>query len=335
MNLKTIAQRAGVSTATVSNVINGNTHKVSQDTMERVQRIIEELHYSPNATARSLASKESRIIALIVPNMGENQIMDPYTSQMLSLFEQAVRREDYYLMVRCVDRCREIAQMASTWNVDGVILLGAFPDEVEEIEALLGVTPSVYTDTYGHEGRIANVGVNDYRGGYLSARCLLDKGHRKIAFVGPDVNSPGVIHERYRGFCDALQERSLALAQGDIYLAATNSEAGLALGKTIARSGVGYTAVAAMSDTLALGLSVGLQLSGLRVPEDISVIGFDNLSLCRFTTPAITTISQDLGEKAALTVGHLFRMIRGKEKYTVNEVLDTAIVERQTVREIT
>ena len=128
MNLKTIAEKAGVSTATVSNVINGNHHKVSQDTVDRVQKIIRELNYSPNATARSLASKESRIIGLIVPNMGDFRSMDPYTMHMLSLFEQAIRKENYYLMVRCVDRCREIAQMVNSWNVDGVVLLGAFPD---------------------------------------------------------------------------------------------------------------------------------------------------------------------------------------------------------------
>jgi len=334
MNLKTIAQRAGVSTATVSNVINGNYHKVSQETIERVQRIIKEMNYSPNAAARSLASKESKIIGLIVPNMGSLQSMDPYTTHMLSLFEYAVRREGYYLMVRCVDRCHEIAQLASSWNVDGVVLLGAFPDEVEEIEGLLGSIPSVYTDTYAEGRAIANVGIDDYKGGLLSARCLLEKGHRKIAFVGPDVNSPGVIHERYRGFCDAMKERSLALSPEDIFFALTSSEAGVEIGKAIALSNRGYTAVAAMSDTLALGLCVGLQQSGLRVPEDISLIGFDDLRLCRFTTPAITTISQNLEEKASLTVKHLFRMIRTKEKYAVNEVLDVSVVERQTVRGI-
>lgn len=334
MNLKTIASKAGVSTATVSNVINGNYHKVSQETIDRVQKIIREMNYSPNATARSLASKESRIIGLVVPNMGDNQAMDPYTIHMLSLLERAVRREGYYLMVRCVDRCREIVQLVNSWNVDGVLLLSAYPDEVEEIEALLGSTPSVYMDTYASDVPIANIGINDYRGGFLSARCLLERGHRRIAFVGPDINSPGVIQERYRGFCDALRERSLGLAEEDIYPAATESEAGVEIGKAIARSGKGYTAVAAMSDTLALGLSLGLQLSGLNVPADISVIGFDNLRLCRFTTPALTTISQDLEEKARLTAMHLFRMIRKKEKYAVNEILDVSVVERQTVRRV-
>ncbi len=334
MNLKTIASKAGVSTATVSNVINGNHHKVSQDTIDRVQKIILEMNYSPNATARSLASKESRIIGLVVPNMGDNQSMDPYTIHMLSLLEQAVRREGYYLMVRCVDRCREIAQLVSSWNVDGVVLLGAFPDEVEEIEALLGSTPSVYTDTYASDVPIANVGINDYKGGFLSARYLLELGHRRIAFVGPNVNSPGVIQARYHGFCDALRERGLTLADEDIYPATTESEAGVEIGKAIALSGKGYTAVAAMSDTLALGLNLGLRLSGLNVPEEISVIGFDNLRLCRFTTPTLTTISQDLEEKARLTAMHLFQMIRNKEKYAVNEILDVSVIERQTVRRV-
>ena len=202
------------------------------------------------------------------------------------------------------------------------------------MEALLHDTPRVYIDTYAEGVSIANVGINDYKGGFLSARYLLGKGHRKIAFVSPDVNSPGVIRERYRGFCDALKERSLALSPEDIYVAATSSEAGEEIGKAIALSGKDYTAVAAMSDTLALGLNVGMQLCGLNVPEDISLIGFDNLSLCRLTTPSLTTIAQDLEEKVSRTVSHLFRMIRSKETYAVNEVLDVAVVERQTVKRI-
>ena len=336
MNLKTIAERAGVSTATVSNVINGNHHKVSRETIQRVNRVIEELHYSPNATARSLACKKSKIIGLLIPNTGSDMNFgsDPYIASAIALLEQIVRREGYYLFIRSVVRSREITSLAHTWNIDGLVILGAFGDEVAEIEEVLKDTPTVYTDTYAADVPIANVGINDYKGGFLSARYLLGKGHRKIALVSPPLESPGVINERYRGFCDALKERGLALSPEDIFSAETNCEAGCEAGKAIALSGRGYTAVAAMSDTLALGVNRGLQLGGLNVPDDVSVIGFDNLRLSRFTTPAITTISQNIEEKFALVGKHLFQMIREGKKYAVNEVLDVEIVERQTVRKL-
>ena len=336
MNLKTIAERAGVSTATVSNVINGVPGKVSKETIERVNKVIEELHYSPNATARSLASKESRIIGLIIPNTGAHMNFgaDPYMIYAVALLEQLVRHEGYYLMIRSVVRSREITSLASTWNVDGMVILGAYEEDVVEIERVLGDTPTVYIDTYVDSQPLANVGIDDYRGGYLSARCLLENGHRKIALVTPDAENPGVINERYRGICDALAEQGLTLQPEDIFLAETNSDAGIEAGRAIARSGRGYTAVVTMSDTLALGVNQGLTQCGLRVPDDLSVIGFDNLPFCRFITPTLTTVAQDLEEKFRLVGEHLFNMIRSKEKYAVNERLDVKIVERETVRKI-
>ena len=335
MKIKDIAQRAGVSTATVSNVINGNHHKVSQATVEKVRRIIEEHGYQPSATARSLASKESRIIGVVIPNLGEEEDYNrnPYISELIALLERYVRKQGYYLMIRSVRECREIVPVFSGWNVDGVILLGVFHHEVEEIEKLLKV-PTIYADTYAKDLNIANVGVDDYKGGYLMARYLLDKGHRKIAFVGPNVEDLGVIPERYRGFCAALGEQGITLSPEDIFEARTVCEDGVAAGKRIAHSGKGFTAVAAMSDSLAMGLMAGLRVSGWNVPEDISLIGFENLQLCQFTNPPLTSISQSVETKVDLVGEHLFRMIREKQKIAMNVVLDVELIERQTVKQI-
>lgn len=335
VKIKDIAQRAGVSTATVSNVINGNHHKVSQATVEKVRRIIEDMGYQPSATARSLASKESRIIGVVIPNLGENEAynQNPYTSELIAYLERYVRKQGYHLMIRSVRECKEIVPIFSGWNVDGVILLGAFYYEVEEIEKLLKV-PTIYADTYAKDLEIANIGVDDYKGGFLMARYLLGKGHRKIAFVGPNVESPGVIKERYHGFCAALKERDITLTGEDIFEAKTVCEDGVDVGKMIALSGRGFTAVAAMSDSLAMGLLAGLRISGLNVPDDISLIGFDDLQLCQFTNPPLTTISQSIEKKAELVGEHLFRMIRKKEKIPMNVVLDVELVERQTVKQL-
>ena len=336
MNLKTIAERAGVSTATVSNVINGVHHKVSKETIERVNKVIEELNYSPNATARSLASKESKLIGLFIPNTGDNTNFgsDPYVAYAIAVLEQIVRREGYYLIIRSVLRAADITALAYSWDLDGMIILGAFEDDIKEIQQHAPKVPTVYTDTYVRNLPIANVGIKDYQGGFLSARYLLGKGHRKIALVTPKSEHFGVISERYRGFCDALRERDIQLEPEDIYYGDTTSEMGIEAGKAIALSGKGYTAVATMSDTLAVGVNVGVQISGLNVPEDISIIGFDDLPFSRFTTPSITTISQNLDEKFSLVGKHLFQMIKSKEKYAVNEVIDVSLVERQTVRRI-
>lgn len=335
MKIKDIARKAGVSTATVSNVINGNRHKVSQATIDKVQGIIAEMGYRPSATARSLASKESKIIGVVIPNLGEEESFDVnlYMSQVIALLEKYVRREGYYLMLRSVGQCKEIVPIFSGWNVDGVVFLGAHYTEVEEIEGLLKV-PTIYADTYAQDLEIANVGVDDYKGGLLMGRYLLGKGHRRIAFAGPSVANPGVVQERYHGLCAALKEQGLEMDPELMFEANTGEDRGIEAGKRIAASGRDITAVAAMSDTLALGIVAGLRQCGIRVPEDVSVMGFDNLNVCNYSNPPITTIAQDIEEKVQRIGKHLFHMIRSKDKVSVNEVLDVAVVERRSVRDL-
>lgn len=333
MKIKDIAQRAGVSTATVSNVINGNHNRVSRATIDKVQKIIDEMGYSPSAAARSLASKESKIIGVVVPNLNKDQIfsINAYTNQVIARLEQYVRNKGYYLMIRCVERCREIVPIFSSWNADGAVILGAFPEEVEELEKLLKI-PTVYLDAHAPNLDIANVGIDDYRGGFLMGRYLLSKGHRRIALVTPYVGSPGVVQNRYHGFCDALKEQGLALSSEDIFESATNIACGSQAGVDIALSGKGYTAVAAMSDMSALGIMSGLRTCGLRVPEDVSLIGFDGLEEANYVQPALTTIAQDINKKCDIAGDILFQMIDTKEKTVINKTLDIELVERQSVK---
>lgn len=332
MKIKDIAQRAGVSPATVSNVINGNHNRVSQATIEKVQKIIDEMGYTPSAAARSLASKESKLIGVVIPNLNEDQVfsINAYTNQAVARLEKYVRNKGYYLMVRCVERCKDIVPVFSSWNADGAIILGAFPDEVREMSNLLKI-PAVYMDAHCPDLDIANVGIDDYKGGFLIGRFLLAKGHRKIALVTPRVDSQGVIQARYRGFCDALSERGQALAPEDIFEAASNATSGAQAGVNIALAGKAYTAVAAMSDMSALGVMSGLRTCGLRVPEDVSIMGFDNLEASKYVYPALTTVAQDIDKKCDTACDLLFQMIEKKEKITANQILDIELVERQSV----
>ena len=335
MKIKDIAKQAGVSTATVSNVINGNYNKVSEETVKKVQKIIEETGYQPSATARSLAIKESRIIGVVMPYMAEDQSFStsPYYEKMLSYLENFVRKKGYYLMVRCVQQCNEMIPILSTWNVDGVILLGPNKEEVAEIKERLDI-PTVYIDSYAEGKDIVNVGIDDYKGGYLAARYLMGKGHKNIAFVGPDIEESMVVSERFRGFCDACKSRQIEVTPEHVFKAWTIYDQGVEAAKKIAFSDIKFTAVMTMSDILAFGVMEGLKLCGLHVPGDISVIGFDNLPECRFSSPQLTTVSQNLERKSRLAGEYLFQMIQNKEKLSINEKVDVEIVERQSVKEL-
>lgn len=334
MNIKMIAEKAGVSTAAVSYVINGKHHKVSQETIARVMKIIEENEYVPNATARSLSSRKSRIIGVVVPNLASDEdfFINPYNAHLLALLELYIRNQGYFMMMRCVTQCREIVPLFSSWNTDGIILLGTFKNDVEEIRHKLKV-PTVYIDTYAEEFNIANVGINDYKGGYLAARYLLARGHREIAFVGPNIESPGVIRQRYLGFSAACSESGVEITSKHIFEANTLYQHGVISGQKIATAPLKFTAVAVMSDIVAFGVIEGLRLCGLNVPDNVSVIGFDNLPECQYSSPKLTTISQNLPKKAQLVGETLFKMIRD-EPVTMAEAIDVEIIERQSVRDL-
>lgn len=335
MNLKMIATQAGVSTATVSNVINGNHHKVSQATLKKVQKIIEENDYKPNATARSLACKKSKIIGVVIPHISTEEAFfeNPYNAHMLALLEKYIRNQGYYLMVRCVGRCTDIIPLFASWHVDGVIFFGAFREDIEELRSRMDV-PTVYMDTYAEDMGISNVGVDDYKGGYLAAGCLLGKGHREIAFVGPSVYFSGVIQQRYRGFCDACREHGVEITQEHHFEAKTLYQSGVTAGQQIAMSHRGFTAAVVMSDIVAFGVMEGLRMCGRNVPNDVSVIGFDNLPESQYSNPKLTTVSQHVDEKARQVGEILFKLIRGEEVDQRGRMLDVEIVERQSVKDL-
>lgn len=335
MNLKDIAKLAGVSTATVSNVLNGNTSKVSETTKKRIEKIIKEVDYKPNAMARSLAKKESKMIGLVVPYIGpdEDFFMNPYYARMVAALERFVRSKEYYLMLRCVPDCRQVIPQLSSWNVDGVFFLGVVEPDVKEIISALDA-PVVFLDTYTKEKNIVNVGLDDYKGGYLSARYLIGKGHKRIALACPDYKGTGVVRERYLGFKKACEEAKIEFTEDDIYRTDTVYKGAISVGNDIALSGKGYTAVATMSDIVAFGLIEGIKQCGFSVPDDISVIGFDNLAEGEYVYPKLTTISQDINEKANAAGRGMFEILEGNKDYTADIHLPVQIIERQTVRQL-
>ncbi|MCR5324066.1 MAG: LacI family transcriptional regulator [Lachnospiraceae bacterium] len=334
MNLKDIAERAGVSTATVSNVINGNYHKVSEETRSRIENIIRETNYQPSVAARSLAGTQNRMIGLVVPYISsmEEFTISPYYTCVVSALERYVRNRDYYLLLRCVPDVHNILPFLSAWNVDGAIFIGVLGPDVAEIKKGLKA-PAVFLDTYTEE-KVVNVGIDDYRGGYLAARYLIGKGHRKVALASPDPSMGGVIGERYRGFCDACREAGVEFSSADVFRTDTIYYNAIAVGQDVALSGRGYTAVAAMADIVAIGIMEGIRQCGFRTPDDISVIGFDNINEGAYTTPKLTTVEQDMKGKAELVGKYLMNMIETREDLTANEKLPVCIKERESVRTI-
>ena len=170
ITLKEIAQEAGVSTTTVSNVLNGNSSRVSADTAERIQAIMKRSGYVPNQAARSLAQRESHVVAIIVQaSPGENIFRNPYTAEYVGALTLELQQNGYYPLIRFSDNYKEIDADLRGWNVAGVIFSGAYNRHLHTLKSLTDI-PTVFTDCYVRIPGANHVGMDDDAGGQTRGR---------------------------------------------------------------------------------------------------------------------------------------------------------------------
>lgn len=333
MTLKSIADKAGVSMMTVSNVINGKTSRVSAQTAEKINALIKECGYVPNLSARSLTRKNSNIIGVIisVDNRDENYLENPYVSTMIGIIERELGKNGYYMMVRSVAKEKDVSQFLKNWNVDGIIFL--YPDFLQYASEFIAKPscPFVIFDLQLQAPKIINVCSDDRKGLYLSTKYVINRGHDHIAFVA-NYEGNSVLTERFLGYCQALKECGIPFREEYVLPYAPSYEGGLAAGKKIAAMSSSLSAVVTTADICAIGVMEGARLGGLRIPVDLSIVGYDNLNLCRFTTPKLTSVSQNIVQKAHVATRLLLDKILDTENDAPCQVtLDVEIVERQSV----
>jgi DNA-binding LacI/PurR family transcriptional regulator len=326
VTLKDIARQAGVSVMTVSRVVNKQPNTVSESNVERIQAIIKETGYVPNSSARSLSSKSTRLIAVIVQGE-ENALEYPYHATMVGHICYYVQSKGYSPLLYFVSDYSEVTKRLRQWNVEGAVFLGMFDENVRSIHEDNRI-PLVFTDSYSPVRQITNIGLDDYKGGELAARFLIAKGHRNVGFIGTSTNISGVVRHRLLGFTHALEEAGLRLPQNNIIAEHPN----LDRIREILQYDPPVTAFFVSADILAMSVMDELKALGRRVPEDCSLIGFDDLFFAAYTTPKLTTISQDIRKKAQIAIDMLFRHIRTPKSPAESIVLDVQLVERESVR---
>lgn len=335
MTLKDIAEKAGVSMMTVSNVINGKNHRVSAKTIEKVNRIIEECGYVPNLSARSLSNRTSNIVGIVISiqeeDAEENYFENPYISTMIGIMEKELRENGYYTMVRSVTRKDELMQLLKNWNVDGIIFL--YQDHDGFLTDFLMNPPcpvAIFDNSCDYPG-VINVRSDDRKGLYLATRYVINHGHTEIAFVA-DYEGNSLLTRRFEGYADALRECGLPFHKEYVFSCSPNYEGGIAAGQRIAAFGGKITAAVTTADICAAGVMEGARLGGLRVPGDLSVTGYDNLRLCQYLTPKLTSVSQNIKDKALMATKMLLEQIsRGKPAEVTSVLMDVEMVERQSV----
>jgi LacI family transcriptional regulator len=326
VTLKDIAKEAGVSVMTVSRVVNKCYSKVSEENIEKIQTIIGKLGYVPNSSARSLSSKSSKIIAVLIQGNG-NMLEHPYNATMLGHIIQCVQDRGYNAMVHNIDEYSDVTKHLQSWNAEGAIFLGTFDSDIQQIQADNKI-PLIFTDSYSSIRQVINIGIDDYKGGVLAAQHFIENGHQNFAFVGgPFTNLSQLIQQRLKGFRNAIEKENLALPSAHILKPANTKE----IAKEICSLPDPITAIFVASDIIAIELIDALKKNGYHVPKDISIIGFDNLPISSYITPGLTTISQDINYKAQYAIDILFEHLNNVSLPTQNIVLDVELIKRESV----
>lgn len=329
--IKDIARAVGVSPTTVSNVIHGNFSRVSERTVQRINEAIRKMGYTPNMSARALVNQSSRIIGVInhlVPVESGGFFQDPFHGALLSGIDLALREADYYLMVRTIDTVPELVSLLNNWNLDGLILTGIFPQAFYQ-SLLEQPRPVLLIDSYIDNPKVLQIRLEDYRGGYIATRHLLENGHRDILFCCPSLQESGVIAERFRGYEAALAEYGVQVSRKNVYEHGMAIPQATALGRALAER-TDFTAIFATADILAASILSGLTEAGRRVPEEISIVGFDDLNISQLTSPRLTTVRQDVVGKGTSAVKMLLGAIAGEEG-PAQVTFPVSLLERQSV----
>ena len=339
ITIKEIAEQLGMSTTTISNVIHGKTGEVSGETTERVRKFLEEVEYVPNISARNLAQNRSKIIGVVLKaweNKYDNIFQDPFVSEMIGGIEKQIRENGYFMMLYISDDIAEILKHVSTWNVDGLILFCMLDDDALRVRRKYH-KPIVCIDTYvdhdadgAEEDEFVNIGLDDEQGAYDATRYLIEKGHRKIGILSD--NQMGVDLARFRGYRRALKESGIEYSDRNFFHL-HREEGDLRAGfEKMAEKARKFTAVFCCSDLYAVMLMNACFARGIRVPEDLSVVGFDDNLFGKLSRPGLTTIHQNAECKGSLAASILMNMLAGKEPETHRVILRHELVERESVR---
>ncbi len=309
-----IAQLAGVSQPTVSRALRGDP-TVSEATRKRVEAIAYQLNYKVDKNASSLRLRQSNTLALLFfedPTPDESMI-NPFFLSMLGSITRTCAMRGYDLLL-------SFQQMSSNWHVDfedsrkadGIILLGY--GDYEDYRARLDHlaeqgTHFVRWGSVQDGGSQTTIGCDNSQGGRDAAQHLIDLGHRRIAFLGQASSHSPEFEDRYRGACAAMIDAGLTPDPALQVDAISTEASGYAAARALIAGGVGFDAIFAASDLIAVGALRALAEAGLSVPGDVSIVGFDDIPAASLSHPPLTTIAQDYARAGQTLVDTLLKQI--------------------------
>ena len=333
VGIKDIAAKAGVSIATVSHALR-NPGRVSEQTREKVLATADEMGYTPNNLARSLRTSRSGNIVAIIPD-----VADSHNSGIIKAIEKVAHSRGYSVLLGDTQgsdqREREFAAMARSGQADGIILMshrmpfriGKGHLDVSEIPPL--VNGCEYT---GYE-EFPVVSIDDFQAALDATNHLIELGHREIAVITGDMESRSS-RNRLDGFRQAMRDADLEVKDRLVLYGEYTLEGGEAAASSLLMRKNRPSAVVCFSDDIALGCMYVFRQQGFRVPDDISVIGFDNIPFAKYSAPPLTTIAQPGKDIGSICATLLIDLIDGKQPETMRHFLPHELIVRESTARV-
>lgn len=318
VTIKDVAKQSGVSIATVSQILNGNDSKFSPKTVEKVLAAKTALDYEPDYFARRMIMKKSKTIGVLVPD-----ITNPFFSTLVRGIEGVLYRENFVTMLCNADldtkKETDYLEELSRRGVDGYIIASSAISNQAINETLRRKhLPYIVLDQKKAEGFSDAVLTDDFSGGRIAAEHLQQLGHQKVAVVLPEDATENIL-TRLSGFRRVYPEA--VLVYGEL-----SKNGGRQAAKKIIETEA--TAIFAINDELAFGLYLGLTELDKKIPQDYSVIGYDNVDMCEYVTPQLTTIAQPIYDLGQTTAQLLLARIADPEKDWEEKTLPVQLIER-------
>ncbi len=333
VTIRDVAKQAGVSVSAVSRALN-NYSDINEQTKAKILKVVEELHYFPNASARRLVTNRSFTIGVFYPTFGGPGLRQPFVSHLLEIFKVTIGLSGYDLLlfgdehpsfgpISYLDRVKRR-------DLDGVLLLGS-PDET--IDSLLASNiPMVGVDHVAAGQFVGSITSDNRRAIHDLVLTLYASGYRKIGFVHGELVYP-VAMERLQGFYTGLAQCQIAPRHDWIFDDAFNLCGGQQVAQKILTMEDRPEVIVFSGDISAIGALQVFSENNVRVPDEISVIGFDDIDAASFVYPKLTTIRQDKEEMGRLAAELLVDLIENKERTMPQHyVLPTTLIERKTTR---
>lgn len=331
VTIKDVAEKAGVSIATVSRVIN-NSQQVSEQVRSRVLQVIDEMGFRPNPVARSLVMKKSRLIGVVVPDMSSY-----FFGEIMNGIEEITRTYQYDIIV-CNTRGNhdlEVRYLDLFYakQVEGIIFMSWKLDNkvVEHISNM--EIPVVMVNRNTSKLTIPSVSIDNYKASYELTKFLIEKGHKKIALIRNSIDVDAFGLEQYKGYKQALLEYGIEVNKNHVRYGDFSIENSYRIVKSFVSEHDVPSAIFATSDVMAIGAINALKDSGLNVPKDVSVVGFNDIRLASIFRPKLTVIHQPLFNIGTVAVKMIIDRIKGEESGDNIVILPHSLIERESSSE--